>query len=83
VTTSGVMWGAVMGAGTTAFAYVAWYACQRALSATTAGTVQLVIPVLTAIGAVVLLAEELTVRLLIAAGLVALGMERARPAGRT
>jgi hypothetical protein len=29
-----------------------WYACQRSISATTAGTVQLVIPVLTAAGAV-------------------------------
>ncbi len=83
VTTSGVVWGVLMGAGTTAFAYVAWYACQRALSATTAGTVQLVIPVLTALGAVVLLGERLTVRLLLAAGLVAIGMERARPARRS
>lgn len=78
VTGAGLGWGVTMGAGTTAFAYVAWYACQRMLSATAAGTVQLVIPVLTAAGAVVLLGERLTVRLLIAAALVAIGMERAR-----
>jgi drug/metabolite transporter (DMT)-like permease len=78
VTGSGLAWGFVMGAGTTAFAYVAWYACQRSLSATTAGTVQLVIPVLTAVGAVLLLDEQLTVRLVVAAVLVGVGMERAR-----
>lgn len=74
VTASGLVWAMVMGAGTTAFAYVAWYACQRAMSATSAGTVQLVIPVLTALGAVVLLDEQVTVQLAIAATLVALGM---------
>jgi drug/metabolite transporter (DMT)-like permease len=74
VTGRGLAWGAVMGAGTTAFAYVAWYACQRTLSATAAGTVQLVIPVLTAVGAVLLLGEPLTVELVVAGALVAAGM---------
>lgn len=74
VTGSGLAWAAVMGAGTTAFAYVAWYACQRTLSATAAGTVQLVIPVLTAVGAVVLLGEDVTVQLVAAGVLVAVGM---------
>jgi drug/metabolite transporter (DMT)-like permease len=80
VTSAGIAWGFVMGAGTTAFAYVAWYACQRSLSATAAGTVQLVIPVLTALGAVLLLDEDLTGRLVLAAVLVAIGMERGRAA---
>ena len=62
VTGEGLAWGVVMGAGTTAFAYVAWYACQRTLSGTTAGSVQLLIPVLTTLGAVVLLGEPLTRR---------------------
>ena len=74
VTGRGLVWGAVMGAGTTAFAYVAWYACQRTLSATAAGTVQLVIPVLTAVGAVLLLGEPLTLELVVAGALVAAGM---------
>ena len=82
ITTSGLLWGLVMGAGTTAFAYVAWYACQRSLSATSAGTVQLAIPVLTAVGAVVLLHERFTAGLALAAALVAGGMwlATARPA---
>jgi drug/metabolite transporter (DMT)-like permease len=74
VATSGVVWGVVMGAGTTAFAYVAWYACQRSLSATSAGTVQLAIPVLTAVGALALLDEPFTARLAVSAALVAGGM---------
>lgn len=78
-TGEGLLWAVVMGAGTTAFAYVAWYACQKALTATAAGTVQLAIPVLTAAGAVLLLDEPLTARLVLAGVLVALGMERARP----
>jgi len=83
VTAAGVAWGVVMGAGTTAFAYVAWYACQRSISATTAGTVQLAIPVLTAVGAVVLLGESLTPALVVAALLVGAGMWLAsRPASR-
>jgi drug/metabolite transporter (DMT)-like permease len=81
VTRSGLVWATVMGSVTTAFAYAAWYACQRSLTATSAGTVQLIVPVLTAIGAVLLLDEEFTTRLTIAAVLVALGMwlARARP----
>ena len=71
-----------MGAGTTAFAYVAWYACQRSLSGTTAGSVQLIIPVLTTVGAVLLLGEPLTAGLLVAAVLVGSGMWLGRPARR-
>ena len=74
VTGEGLAWGVAMGAGTTAVAYVAWYACQRALSGAQAGLGQRAIPVLTTAGAVVLLAEPLTARLLVAAVLVGGGM---------
>lgn len=80
VSAGGLAWAVAMGAGTTAFAYVAWYACQRSLSGTSAGAVQLVIPVLTAAGAAVLLGEELTVRLGVCAALVAAGTWLGRPA---
>jgi drug/metabolite transporter (DMT)-like permease len=81
ITGAGLLWGVVMGTATTAFAYVAWYACQRSISATSAGTVQLAIPVLTAVGAVVLLGERLTPALVVAAALVGGGMWlAARPA---
>ena len=80
VTGAGLAWGAVMGAGTTAFAYVAWYACQRSLSGAQAGLWQLVIPVLTTVGAVALLGEQLSASLLIAAVLVGAGLWLGRPA---
>lgn len=74
VTASGLLWGVVMGAGTTAVAYVAWYACQPSLTGAQAGLVQLAIPVLTAVGAVALLGESVSLRLGVAAVLVAVGM---------
>jgi drug/metabolite transporter (DMT)-like permease len=80
VTAEGVIWAAAMGAVPTALAYIAWYTCQRSMSATTAGTVQLVIPILTAAGAVALLGEPLSTALFVAAALVAVGMWLARPA---
>jgi drug/metabolite transporter (DMT)-like permease len=79
VTAAGVVWGVVMGAGTTAFAYVAWYACQRSLTGTGAGSAQLLIPVITTLGAVLLLGERLSWTLLVAAGLVAAGLWLNRP----
>ncbi len=51
---------------------------QRVLSATSAGTVQLAIPVLSAIGAVLLLDERFTATLTVAAALVGAGMWLAR-----
>ena len=80
ITATGLAWAIAMGAGTTAFAYVAWYACQRSLSATSAGAVQLVIPVLTAAGAALLLGEQLGLRLLVCAVLVGAGTWLGRPA---
>jgi drug/metabolite transporter (DMT)-like permease len=79
VTAAGLAWATAMGAVTTALAYVAWYACQRSLSGTTAGAVQLVIPVLTAVGAILLLGEQLSVRLVVCAALVGTGTWLGRP----
>jgi drug/metabolite transporter (DMT)-like permease len=68
-----------MGSLTTSFAYVAWYACQRRMSATSAGSVQLVIPILTAAGAMLLLGERLTLLFVVAALLVFAGLWIGRP----
>lgn len=81
VTGAGLGWGLAMGVGTTALAYVAWYACQRSLSGTAAGSVQLGVPVVTAAGAVLLLGERLSPALLVAAVLVGAGLLLGRPAG--
>ena len=79
VTTTGLVLAALMGSVTTALSYVAWYACQRRMSATTSGTVQTVIPILTAAAATVLLGERLTVLLVLAALLVFAGLWIGRP----
>ena len=79
VTVAGLLWAAVIGAVTTALSYVAWYACRRRMSATTAGSVQLAIPVLTAAGAMVLLGERLTLLFVVAAVLVVGGLWVGRP----
>ena len=79
VTVNGLLLAAAMGSLTTAFAYVAWYACQRRMSATTAGSVQLVIPILTAAGAMLLLGERLTLLFVVAALLVFAGLWIGRP----
>jgi drug/metabolite transporter (DMT)-like permease len=67
------VWLAVLsGALASGLGYVVWYAALKGLSRTRAAVVQLSVPVLTAIGGVLFLAEALTLRLLLA-GAVILG----------
>jgi drug/metabolite transporter (DMT)-like permease len=54
------------GAVTSGLGYVVWYAALRGLSRARAATVQLSVPVIAAIGGVLLLAEPITPRLLLA-----------------
>ena len=60
----------VSGAITSGLGYVLWYAAVRRLSATQAAMAQLTVPVLAALGGVILLDEEPSSRLLVAAVLV-------------
>lgn len=55
------------GAIASALGYIIWYTALRGLTATRAAIVQLAVPVLAALGGVVVLAEEITLRLVIAA----------------
>ena len=61
----GVMWALLSGAVTSGLGYVVWYEAVRGLSATRAAIVQLAAPVLAAVGGVVLLAETISLRLLL------------------
>lgn len=70
VETRGMILAMLSGGVTSALGYVTWYVALRGLAATRAALVQLSVPVLTAIGGVVLLAESFTAQLLIAAGLI-------------
>ncbi len=61
------LWCAVFsGAVASGAGYVLWYSVVPALKATTAATVQLMVPLLTALGGSVFLGETVTVRLVIA-----------------
>ena len=63
VTVAGAFFAALSGGLTSAIGYVIWYAALRDHSATRAALVQLLVPLLAALGGVVLLHEPLTLRL--------------------
>lgn len=66
----GVALAVASGALTSGVGYAIWYAALPALRATHAATVQLAVPVITALGGVLLLAEPLHLRLVLCAALV-------------
>ncbi len=65
-TPQGFTLAAISGAVTSGLGYVAWYAALSGLTATRAATVQLSVPAIAAFGGVLLLAEPLSARLVIA-----------------
>jgi drug/metabolite transporter (DMT)-like permease len=67
---AGVVLAAVSGALTSGVGYAVWYAALRGLTATRAAIVQLAVPVLAAVGGVVVLGETISVRLVGCAALV-------------
>jgi drug/metabolite transporter (DMT)-like permease len=66
IDSTGVWYAVLSGAITSGLGYVLWYAALPALRATSAAVIQLSVPALAALGGVVVLAEPITVRLLIA-----------------
>jgi drug/metabolite transporter (DMT)-like permease len=70
ITFAGAFFAALSGGLTSAIGYVIWYAALRDHSATSAAIVQLIVPVLAALGGVVLLSEQLTVRLLLSSAMI-------------
>ena len=84
VTTRGMILAAVSGALPSGLGYVIWYAALRGLKATSAATVQLSVPVIAAIGGVLLIAEPVTLRLVVASmatlgGIAIVFAQRAKP----
>ena len=67
---AGVVLAVVSGALTSGVGYALWYTALRALTAMRAATVQLSVPLITAFGAVLFLAEPLTLRLVLASGAI-------------
>ena len=68
--TQGAVLAIVSGALASGLGYVAWYGALSGLTATRAATIQLAVPVLAAAGGVVFLAEQITMRLLVASALI-------------
>ena len=66
VSAAGAGYAALSGAVASGIGYVIWYAALRGLSGTGAATVQLSVPVIAAIGGVLLLSEAVTMRLVVA-----------------
>jgi len=66
----GIVLAIVSGAVTSAIGYVIWYSALTGLSATQAAVVQLLVPVITAIGGVLWLSETITLRLSVAGALI-------------
>lgn len=82
VTLRGLAIGAFMGAITTALAYALWARVLPEITPIQAGTFQLLVPVLTAVGGVAALGEPFGARLAVAGALVLAGMGLATIAPR-
>ena len=69
-TTEGILLAVASGCITSALGYVIWYRALRDLTSTQAAVVQLLVPVITAIGGILFLSEHLSTRLVIASTLI-------------
>jgi drug/metabolite transporter (DMT)-like permease len=83
VSSTGLLLATASGAVSSGLGYVIWYAALRGLTATRAAIVQLVVPLLAALGGVIFLGEEFTARLAIAGVLILGGVALAIAARRT
>jgi drug/metabolite transporter (DMT)-like permease len=79
---SGLLLAAVSGSLTSGLGYVLWYAALRGLTTIQASIVQLSVPVLAAFGGVIVLSEDVTVRLVVSGVLILGGVAGAIAAGR-
>jgi drug/metabolite transporter (DMT)-like permease len=70
ISLTGVLLAVLSGAITTGLGYVLWYTALKGLTATRAAIVQLAVPLLAAIGGVVLLSENVSARLGISAFMI-------------
>ncbi|MGD2128283.1 MAG: DMT family transporter [Lysobacterales bacterium] len=87
ITLRGLLLAIASGSIASGLGYVLWYAALRGLTATSAATVQLSVPVIAAIGGVLLLSEPVTLRLVVASaatlgGIAIVLAERTRPRRR-
>lgn len=74
ITPMGAVYALLSGALASGLGYALWYAVLPTLQATSAATVQLSVPVITALGGALLLGETLTLRLLLVTVVILLGI---------
>jgi drug/metabolite transporter (DMT)-like permease len=70
ITTQGVFLAVISGALTSGLGYVVWYTALKGLSVMRAATVQLLVPVIAAIGGVIFLSEFISLRLILSAVMI-------------
>ena len=75
LTTKGALLAVASGALASGLGYVAWYAALKGLTANRAATLQLTVPLIAALGGVVFLSEEVSVRLLLSAIMILGGVK--------
>jgi drug/metabolite transporter (DMT)-like permease len=74
LTSQGFIWAVLSGALTSALGYVIWYIVLGKLKTSTAAIIQLSVPSIAAFGGVLFLAESIELRLVLATGLVFIGI---------
>jgi len=67
ISTAGFIWAVISGAITSGLGYIVWYAALQGLTRTRAAIIQLAVPVIAALGGIILLSEDVTVRLFLSA----------------
>jgi drug/metabolite transporter (DMT)-like permease len=82
---AGIIYAIISGAIASGVGYAIWYTALRGLKATGAATVQLSVPVLAAVGGILVLSEPVTLRLVLASaavlgGILLVIVERKAPA---
>jgi drug/metabolite transporter (DMT)-like permease len=70
LTFKGALLAVLSGAVTSGLGYVVWYAALRDLTATRASGVQLLVPVIAALGGVIFLSEQITLRLVVSSVMI-------------
>lgn len=70
ISARGFVLAVLSGALASGVGYVVWYTALKGLTATRAATVQLIVPVLAAMGGVILLSENISTRLLLSATMI-------------
>ena len=70
LTTEGVIWAVLSGSLASGVGYSIWYSALRGLSSTQAAVLQLLVPVIAAIGGVLFMSEVITMRLFVSGGMI-------------